>query len=482
MAVKVFKPAVTVKLIKMVKRSGEGVAERYSSAAREVDLTPHLSEGGGIKIVKSVREPAGGFVVTLADQVDLGTKDSLYARTEPMDVIEIRGSREPHRYAGQKLPLIMRGFVSSVRRTETVNSNGDVQRFVVIQGQDSGKLWLIHRLFWEAIYANAANAYLDVFRLQAATGIDIAYLPVAEAMRQLTTRIINDKVRKMAAYADQQQVLKPFTTSRITVPEGMVSINLIAPFQGPYWGLARLIADEPWNELFIEDEEEAPAVVFRPAPFKDIRGQFIMPGAADPGTIEIDISQVVSLDLVRSDERVANFFYVPPGASSLEAPGQVTVAAIAGGTPFDVNYGNNKPELYGLRKMNTDSRLLPDTASTNPPNAPTGQQAQIGVQMAQWHIRRAQQLRDMNRDNSVLEEGSAEVQGSEKIKPGRFLKITRGDLVAEAYVPAISHSISPLDGWTCHVTLERGMGFLTRLKMAGSPFWKEGRKGPYDDA
>lgn len=476
MAVTVYRPAYQVTLTKMVKRSGEGVAERYSGADRQVDLTPFLSEGGVVKVVKGIHEPAGGFTIAFSDQLDGPTQDTLYARIEPMDMIEIRGSREPHTYSGGKLPLIMRGFVSTVRRSEAIGQDGTPQRSVIVMGQDSGKLFQIHRLFWEAIAQNPNAPILDQFRLQAATGIEAAYLPVNAAMTQLVERVLNVRIQQMAAFAERAV---PNLRVRASVPEGLVSLNLIAPFQGAYWGLVELMADRPWNEAFVEDEEEAPVLVFRPAPYKNIRGEFIIPGAADPGTVELDAAQVASLDVARSDDRVANFFWVPPGSSMLDAGLAVNAASISSGEPFDNAYGNNKPELYGVRRMSTESRLLPNEIGGFPPSLPPAERDRAVSGIVQWHIARARLLRDMNRDNSVLEDGSALVQGSEKIKPGRFLRLTRGDLVAEAYITKVTHNIAPLDGWTTQVNLERGMGFLERLRMASAPFWREGRAGPY---
>lgn len=476
MAVKVHEPAFTVKVIKMVKRDGEGVAARFSGAEREFDLTPFLSEGGAVKVVKGVADPAGGFTIAIADQPDRAILDSIYARVEAMDVVEIRGSREPHKRPGEPLPLLMRGFVNNIRRSEAMGSEGTPQRFITIQGQDAGKLFLIFRLFWESIFAESNNPYLDVYRLQAATGIEAAFFPVNDAMQQLVQRVMNPRIAQLAAYADRAV---PPLRFRGTVRQGLVSPNLIAPFQGPYWGLVELFCDRPWNEAFVEDEEDGPVLIFRPTPFKNISGGFIMPGAADPGTIEMDANQVVSLDVGRGDERVANFFFVPPGASMLDSSAAVNAASIASGEPFDTAYGNNKPELYGLRKMEAQSNLLPESIGSLPAQLPAAEAQRASADIVQWHIQRARHLRDMNRDNSVLEEGSATVQGSELIKPGRFLRLTRGDLVAEFYVPKVTHNIAPLDGWTTQIALARGTGFLERIKMTGSPFWKDGRRGPY---
>lgn len=477
MSVTVYRPQVQVKLIKMVQRNGDGVAERYSGAHREFDLTPYLSENGGVKIVKDINEPAGAWNILLAEQPDRQTLDTLYARIEPMDMVEIRGSRTPHLYAGQPLPLISRGFVSRVGRPEAMGPD-EPRRVVLISGQDSGKLWLIFRIFPEAIYTDpSVREYLDVFRLQAATGVEVAFQPVAETMRQLTTRVINRNVERMAAYS--QQVVRPFKTDRITVGQGIVSPNMIAGFQGAYWELAQLIGDRPWNEFFIEEEEDAPTVVFRPVPYRDLAGNFIMPGAVDPGTIEVTDRDIISLESGRGDQRVANFFMTPPGASMLDASGFVTIAETASGTPFDREHGNNRPELYGLRKMVVASRLLPDQIGVLPSQAPQGERTEVSNHIVQWHIQRSLQLKAMNRDNSVLEEGSAHLKGSEALKPGRYLRVRRGSVVSEFYITRVAHDISPLEGWTSSLALERGNGFVERLKMPGSPFWAEGRRGAY---
>jgi hypothetical protein len=78
-------------------------------------------------------------------------QDSLYALIEPMDMIEIRAARRPDKFAGTKLPLIMRGFVSSVRRSESMGEDGTPNRTIMIQGQDSGKLLQMFAIWWEVV-------------------------------------------------------------------------------------------------------------------------------------------------------------------------------------------------------------------------------------------------------------------------------------------------------------------------------------------
>lgn len=477
MAVRVYHPRIQVTLRKLVSRRGDGVADRYAGAARDIDLTPFLGEHGMVRWSKSLYEAAGGFSITLPDQPHPDLADSLHALVEPMDMIEIRAAREPHRHAGQPLPLVMRGFVSQVRRPQGMTPDGSPQRSVAILGQDCGKLWQIHQLFPEAIYANAENPYLNVFRMQAVTGMDAAFLPVSEMLRQLTDRVMNKRVEELSAFAERQ--IRPFRVDA-TVTEGVVSPNLIMPFQGPYWSLVELVADRPWNEAFIEDEEEGPVLRFRPAPYKDTQGRFILPGATDPGTIELDDADAAHIDLWRSDQRVANFFYVPPGASMLDTSQAITVATLASGAPFDTDHGNNKPELYGLRKMLVESRLLPNGTFAMPAQLPSQEAEQSVSRIVLWHEERGRLLRLMNRDNSVLEEGMVQAKGREDQKPGRYLRMTRGGIAFEAYITRVDHTFGPLQSWTAQMQLERGTGFLERIRTTGSPYFAEQRKGPYD--
>ncbi len=479
MAIPVFNPAIEVRLFKMVARR-HGVAERYAAAKRDIDLTPLLGDTGAVRTMKDIGEPAGGFTVAFGDRLSGAAQDSLAAFIEPMDLIEIRAAREPHRYAGATLPLLMRGWVSSVQRTETMTADGTPQRTVVVQGQDSGKLWLIHQVIWELAYLQEVP-FLDLFRLQAATGIEAAMLPVAEFMRQLTTRVVNPKVERLNAFAERQ--VRPFAVDA-TVPEGVVSITAVAPFQGPLWDLVEQMADRPWNEAFIEDRgapgEEVPTVVFRPAPYRDRDGRLILPGAAEPGRIDLDISAVASIEAGRSDQRVANFFWVPPGATMLDLNQFVNVGSLQAGDPLDFEHGNNHPKLFGVRKMTVPTRLLPDLPGGRAPrDMSEGERQQASDHVTLWHLRRAKQLRDMNRDNTVLSEGGMVVRGSEELKPGRYLRLTRGDLISEHYITRVAHSITPLQGWTTQLGTERGTDFLERNKMAGSPYLAEGFRGPY---
>jgi hypothetical protein len=473
MTITVYTPGITVTLIKMIATGGVA----WTAGIRTFDLTQYLGDGGAVSTIKDVVEPAGGFAITFADRVNAQTADTVYALIEPMDLVEIRAARQPAAYVGQPLPVVMRGFVSTIRRAEGVGSDGRPQRAVTIQGQDSGKLWLIHSILSE-VFNITDGPYLETFQLQAETGMDAALLPVGDFMTQVVQKIMNPKVAALAAYGAKQVL--PFLTDTITVKTGTVSPSTVANFQGPIWNLVAAFANRPWNEVFIRDEEDGPHFVFRPAPYKDITtGDFIIPGATDPGTIALDISDTISLNVSRSDARVANFFWVPPGNSSLDNNSLFSISSMMSGNALDFHHNNNNPALYGIRKMECQTTLIPDDMSALPNSQPAGAQAAAAGDYVQLFQLLNQQLRDMNHDNAVLEEGIAVVKGSETYNAGQYIALTRGGLTSDYYCPRVSHNYGPLSTWTTTIALERGNGFLVRSASSGSPYFSEGFRGPY---
>ena len=475
MTVRTYTPKLQVLLTKVVDRQA-GVAARYTAAPRQIDLTPYLGVAGSVQTAKDLSSPAGGFSISFADQPDSKFGDTLYALIEPMDMIEIRAARQPERYTGQPLPLIMRGYVSAVERTEAMGAGGVPQRLVVVSGQDSGKLWLINRVYFNvALLENAPM--LSAFHLQVAIGINVAVMSISEFVTTITNQVMNAKVASLAAAAGHE--IQPFVVDS-TVTEGSIIPQLIANMDAvPVWSLVSQFADRPWNELFIQDHEDGPHVVFRPVPYKDITGALISPQATDPGAVVVDIADVVALRLMRSDARIANFFWVPPGASIITTNGMLSVAALDRGESTDFSHANNQPGIYGTRMMQAATELTPTNLAAVPAMLPAGDRvATIGT-FPLWFEARMSLLKLMNRDNGVFEEGAATIKGSEQIVPGKYLTITRGSLVSTAYVERVAHNFTPMQTWTTDVVLVRGDGFLARSKMAGAPYFAEGRSGPY---
>lgn len=476
MTVKTYNPKVSVTLIKTVTLK-DGTSARYQGGTGRFDLTPFLGESGAVRTRKSIHEPDGRFSITFPDKMEQRTQDSLYGLLAPMDIIEIRGTRRPDLYPGgpDRLPLIMRGIVSSVSRGEGMGDDGKPSRTVVVHGQDAGKFWIMHTILFEVAAAQEQPMLLD-FSLNSALGLDTRVYGLSDYMTTMVNQVMNPKLAAFSKVSGQE--IAPFAI-QASVKRGAVIPQKDAPFTGPIWQLMERYAERPWNELFIVDEETGPVLVFREVPFRDTNGKTIMPDAVSTGTWIAGWEDVIQWNVTRSDAGIANFFWVPPGASMLDTNQVVTVASWQNGQPLDFNYANNLPTLYGVRKMEVPTRVVPTDLSELPSKLPPEQKAAADQQYVAWHLQRMNDLKALNRDNVLFEQGIAVVRGSELAQIGQYLSVTRGKLTFEAYMSTVEHAIVPLQSWTSTLGLERGTGFLERARYAGSPYLAEGRPGPY---
>lgn len=473
--IRTYAPNLSVILTRLVNAKG---GHAGTGAFKTIDLTPFLGTAGVVRTIKDINQPCGGFSITFADHIDPAFSDTVYAEVEPMDLVEIRASRSPERYVGTTLPLVMRGFVSTVDRAESMSQAGKPERTVTIAGQDMGKLMQIHHVYFETFVLTDQD-YLSTFHLYSSLGIEVQAAPVNTFMHQLIEKVVNKKIADLGVFSDTQ--IKPFVVDA-SVPDGIAIPQLAMTMdQFSLWELAELFADRPWNEMFVIDQEDGPHFVFRPSPFKDLYTRNpIMNGATDPGTITMDIIDVVAMTVVRSDTRVANLFIVDASASMLDTNASVQMQALQQGVQPDFSYDGNKPELFGTKKMSART-LLWQNGSSGPVNAlPQGQQAQASNDYKTWFVQRTNDLKAMNRDNAAFEDVGMICKGSEDLLIGHNLQLTRGDLISESYITQVSHNIQPLSTWTTSLHTIRGSGFVERNQIAtGNPFYLEGRKGPY---
>src|SRR5690606_5047312 len=149
----------------------------------------YLGDQGSVRVVKSVREPAGGFTVTFPDQHDQEGGDTVYGLVEPMDLIEIRMAADAFKHprpsrdsvAPRTYPIMMRGFVSSVSRVQSMGGDGKPQRAVTISGQDYGKIWQIVQVFLMPHIPpdDGGASLLTSFPFFALYGLEFSAMPVS---------------------------------------------------------------------------------------------------------------------------------------------------------------------------------------------------------------------------------------------------------------------------------------------------------------
>lgn len=481
---KTYHPQIEVTLIKTINRTGMSfdndgnrqgakVDERYK--VQRIDLKPFLGEAGGVRTSKSVREPAGGFAITLADQMHPTHMESLYALIEPMDLVEIRFCHDAAEMSGKRPPIIMRGLVSEIRRDESMGNDGKPVRKVVITGQDLGKLWQIFIIYYLQVAATGEST-LTEFRF-----FD-KYLKEKKMVTQFAKAFFNEIVA---------EVLNPFlarlqnTSGEPVISKGFVPYVTIEGSISPYtlnafsdvslYSMMSTLFDVgPYNEMFVEDNEDEVSLILRPLPFHDVSGKSIMgivtpsPGYDTPA-LDIPGEDIQNITSIRSDKGVANWYWSANTKWVLTNDGVMMLQAL---TEDKRLYPNSAMDRYGFRKMHVEYKL---GSESEVPDSNIGTQEVIAkMNPIEWAKKRRNLLADFNKDNVVFESGTMRVRGNEKIKAGRFITSSRGG-VNESwfYVVSVDHDFVPFQGFFTTINYERGTDFINRASNSTNPYLKE---------
>lgn len=486
--VPVYQPQFKVTLFKTIKRETiddeEKVSVRYSSTTSSIDLTPFMTDHSTITTSKSVNDPAGGFAITVSDQgyaVAAGT-DTLYGVVESMDMVEIRFRHQPN--GSIELPVIMRGFVSDVSRSEYVDQEGRPIRTVTITGQDYGKLWQMLQLFYGPGYVigqDIISAYAMFERFGAGAKIG---QKGSEFLQETFDKILNPYVKKIVEGGGSSN---PATIEvKALQKHGVTSIAGTQNQEGALYNLLRTFLDVgTWNELFITEDNEKVYVVYRPNPYLDVKGKPIDPdtkepvafsaSSSDPTTLvyyDVPAADIRNISVSRSDANVANYYWV-------RAPRYEMVSDIyqkqAGATSGDkktidlTDYVNTKGDLYGIRKMEVITQMGGDEVTNTASGVSEEEKTKRDTSVANWINNRRQLLVEMNRDNVLLERGSMTIKGNENIRAGNYIKLRRGTFTALYYVVGVEHQFSPFNNFVTVLQVDRGLGFVERMRKNGGP-------------
>jgi hypothetical protein len=495
MSVSVFQPQISVVLKKNIGRANIAgniaASERFTGTARQIDLTPYLGDGGSVVTSKSTRQPAGMFSITLADNFAPGELESLYGVIEPMDVIEIRMARDVSKYAGaftRHMPIMMRGFVTEVGRSEEMEGGGEDARpvrRVIITGQDYGKILQINQI---AYLPNAVTGQLLLTYFKLFVNYGIGANPNQDAsafVSDVITKAVIPFLADMRSTAQASGVAQGISPIMDILVDAVVQGGVVSPFGANQWpggtiyDLLAYYGDiGAWNELFIEDREDAPHLVYRPTPFKDATGKFVQePYISTPSTRPtinvVSDAELVALKSSRTDAGVANYYWVDnPSYQLVQAPILQTAQSAPKDTFFLSDYPNSSPFLYGFRPM---------MVQTQQGGRFDGQKeavfnAQQGDAVSFVAAKRATLMAN-NRDNVVFESGDMRLRGNEAIKAGSIVRLVRGGgFTAEYYAHTVQHEFVPFRSYVTTVSFDRGTGFIERTQHgngADSPYLAE---------
>lgn len=472
----VFHPKASVTLTKVVRRTGPS---RLNREIRDIDLTGWLGELGGIVVHRALNSPVA-VTITLADRMSGVNEDTLYSLIEPQDTITVRMARMPHKY--RHLPVSARIFVDSVKRTETMGGDGKPVRAIVIQGSDiASKALQIVEIFHKLNYklGNALLAQFPLFEL----GVKFDQMTAGSFVSEVVA-IGNKWLASLSQKAAFYAVPLKINVDTSLVTKGKVGPYSIQPYQGNLWTFLQNWCDLAWNELILQDREDGPWLVYRPKPYRGLDGK---PTSLDPAMqkfrpeeIELDDSQVVKMDVERSDADVANYFNVRAPQAEMLTRELLDPYYLQHGSIFvEDQYPNAAYSIYGLKKLEAISGQLADEYLQHPDGLNPADKQEIGKFMGDWITWRRDELLRQNIDDALWEVGTMTVQGWETILPGVNIMLTRGALRASYYVDSVTHDFRPFSTYLCNVNVKRGTGFVERSKLEGSPYFAEGRKGAY---
>src|SRR5574343_268013 len=384
-------PRIKVTLVKTMARE-QGLSERFKDQNRVWDLTQWLGENGVVRTSKTLHDPAGGFTLAFPDKPDYALADTLYGLVEPMDVVEIRMGREPG-----DLPIVMRGFVQRIARSEAMGGDGSPQRMVLVQGHDYGAVFRWINIIWNKAFLEAnegpgGNPLFSQYKLQAATseGQPISFQRSGEFVRSLVDNMVNRWLRNLDAMKKDNAVLEMGADVGQGLDRNIAPMS-VGSLEGDLWNMIQTVGDLDWNEFFVEDRADKPWVVYRPAPWKDAySGKLIMPGAKDPGTINIGSEDLRRSQLSHGAEKVANWYWVDAQTDFIN-PATLSNDALLRGAAL-VTDENCNEALFGLRVRRAMTLQFPALANEYPVNDPQEQRDAWSAILQDWRGYRRDQL------------------------------------------------------------------------------------------
>jgi hypothetical protein len=416
-----------------------------SGTWEHIDLAKWLGEGCSVSTSKSIRSPMGQFTITFVDKEYPGFDDSVYYMVAPMDAIEIRVAHD-----GRKAPkLIMRGFVSDVRRDEAMGQDGKPIRRVTIIGHDIGKIFVQQRVYFTPLPE-------DVGMLLTGMGVLVKYLgPNAKSVT------VQQYVSAMNALAQKHlNTLLAESALSINLSNRATAIGLIPPQIlnslndcSLHDHMARLLDIGIFNEMFTQDTEAGAVLIVRPV-FDQEDG------------ISITEQDVQSVSLHRTDADVVNWFWVR--LTRCEWWDQMTTLIQATETrAFDQRqFEPCHEKKYGFRKLEVPAYLFPPGHGLeDAPPLPKVHANQASLY--NWITERQAQLTATNCYNALYEFGQMRIEGNEDVQIGTWLTLTKGSTTQRMYVIQVNHDFQAFGNYTTTLKFERGDSYFQRMKGGG---------------
>lgn len=431
-----------------------------------------MTEGvRSINITKRMGEAAGTWRLEMLPTRD---KDgvSWYHRFAPMDYVEIGFTRDS---TLQKPPVVMRGFVDRVGMRVSVDGDGRPQRVYTVQGRDYGKLLEIAQIYYLIVVDSDLKLILlpSFEKLREKWGVRLGADPAGPA------EIIGDLMNPAKGLLSQVKGtyrsapdLAYLGSSNIL---GRVHGFDLSKEDGSCWEFMRHFSNSPWNELFLVDTTTGPTLIFRKTPWKKngvlVQGDDSTYANYTTDPVVITPSDVISLDLTRSDAEVKNYLFTFPTQSLLGTDqsfkamvlmGKQTVEQLKDNPFVDMTSKERGVNRFGFRRFENSTDYVAISA-----NDSVGEARQL-CETLNLNLANAYE------QNADFESGTFTLRGNENIKIGRYLVQKAPSLVVkpEYYVQGVSHSLNLVAGSESFLTtveVARGTGYIEiGQKLAGA--------------
>ncbi|WP_168794441.1 hypothetical protein [Paraburkholderia aromaticivorans] len=474
-----------------------GAPSQTDSPSNIYDLTSWLGEGSVVRVQKSVRDSSGAFSIDFVDQIMGGLNDTLYTLIEPMDMFEIRFAGDAYKYAGtggQQLPIMMRGFVADIERSQGMGADGKPRRTIHVTGHDYHKILQIIQIFNMPCTPDVANL-VSSFPLFSKYGEDLNVQTTTQFVLQVFNEIVNKYISGMQQAGATSGAALAEVATDIQVPDALMSVQLGTFNSGTVQQLLEEYLDiGPFNEFFVEDRDAGawgpagPYAVYRPTPFlgavsrsplQPIQTSVTTGVSTDSqlsptaNCVSITTDPIISISARRSDANVANYFWVDAPRFNMNygdlTKMYATYALQQGAVPYYItNYQNVNPALYGLRKMEvaTQQGSLAEKNSGNGTPAGDGRFANQASFLS-WIDDRRNLLIALNRDNVIFENGEMHLEGNERIKAGTYVKVRygatpnnpAGNIQSLYYAHSVTHVFEPFGNYMTSIEYDRGTNF-----------------------
>lgn len=438
-----------------------------------LDITGWFGDGSSIQTSKNLRSPCGTFTLSLADKVFMKPTQrgptapfndqpiSLYTLIHPMDVIEIIAARD----GSNTERVLMRGFVSEVRREETMGNDGKPSRRVTFRGHDFGKVLMTQIMHFLTMYDNsdAAAALTGFAQLEkyfkefSTTGQAVTAASFLNTFAEITQTYLRNILGSERLFGDAK-IKEPYKIAAVSQDlVGTVEVKTFTSTNDvPFWDFLSSNLDVgPLNELYLLDGGSSSFLICKP--------NFTHYSIYNENLC-INDAELISISTSRNDERVANWFWLSIQQSQLLSNATAQQEAKMTGedchvTPADLKFYNDK-EVYGFRKMEASVKLFPP-AYIDQHDQDAATIASNQATYFDWLTKRNKTLRDLNIKNVWYENSVMHILGTSRAQVGETMYLTRGTTKkTEHYVVQVDHNIQPFQSYTTTLHTERGTGAL----------------------